>query len=169
MNKTLLAVATALIFAGSADTAFARHHHHRHHHRIRHAAHVVAADTRHAAHVVKEEVKEGVNRVTTDDNDEGMRWDETHYRMTQPHVYTTVTPYTGPAYVAPTGYHYTRYVYGSTLPAGYYGDTYYITDYQTYNLPPPPDGYRWNRVGNDVYLVETTDGKIRDAVYDLFH
>ena len=169
MNKTMLALAAALIFAGSADTAFARHHHHRHHHRIRHAAHVVKEDTMHAAHVVKEEVKEGVDRVTTDDNDDNTRWDETHYRRTQPHVYVTVHPYSGPVYVAPTGYHYTRYVAGTNLPSGYYGDPYYINDYQTYYLPPPPDGYRWTRVGNDVYLVETTDGKIRDAVYDLFH
>jgi Ni/Co efflux regulator RcnB len=154
MNKTMLALATALVFAGSATTASA-HRHHRHHR------------MHHAAQVVKEDVDRAVDRVTTDDNDE--HWDTTHFRMTQPHVYTTVTPYSGPAYVAPTGYHYTRYVAGSSLPAGYYGDTYYVTDYQTYNLPPPPEGYRWNRVGNDVYLVETTSGRIRDAVYDLFH
>src|SRR4249919_2105222 len=113
MNKTLLALATALIFAGSADTAFARHHHHRHHHRIRHAAHVVKEDTIHAAHVVKEETKEAVDRVTTDDNDDNSRWDNTRFHMTHPHVYTTVHPYSGPVYVQPTGYHYTRYVAGT--------------------------------------------------------
>ena len=157
MNKTMLALATALIFAGAASTASARHHHYRHHHRLHHAA-----------QVVKQDVDKVVDRVTTDDNDDNSHWDRTHYHMTQPHVYTTVQPYSGPVYVGPTGYHYTRYVAGSSLPAGYYGDPYYI-EYQTYNLPPPPEGYKWTRVGNDVYLVETTDGKIRDAVYDLFH
>jgi Ni/Co efflux regulator RcnB len=150
MNKTMLALATALIFAGAATTASA----HRHHHPMQQ---------------VEQGVDHAVDRMTTDDNDENARWDTTHYRMTQPHVYTTVQPYSGPAYVEPTGYHYTRYVAGTSLPSGYYGDPYYISDYQTYSLPAPPDGYRWNRVGNDVYLVETTDGKVRDAVYDLFH
>ena len=148
MNKTLLALATALIFAGSASTAFAEEHH--------------------PVQKVKEGVEKVVDRVTTDDADDASRWDTTHFRMTHPHIYTTITPYRGPVYVQPTGYRYTRYVVGTPLPAGYYGDTYYI-EYQPYNLPPPPDGYRWNRVGNDVYLVQTTSGMIRDAVYDLFH
>jgi Ni/Co efflux regulator RcnB len=30
-------------------------------------------------------------------------------------------------------------------------------------------GYRWNRVGNDVYLVETNNGLIAEVVYSLFH
>ena len=148
MNKTLLALATSLLFAGSASTALAEEHH--------------------PIQKTKQAVEKVVDRITTDDNDDNARWDETHFQRTRPHVYTTVHPYSGPVYVAPTGYHYTRYVAGTSLPAGYYGDPYYI-DYQTYYLPPPPAGYRWNRVGNDVYLVETTNGLIADIVYSLFH
>ena len=33
---------------------------------------------------------------------------------------------------------------------------------------PPPQGYRWNRVGNDVYMVSIRDGLIAQAVYSLF-
>ena len=29
-------------------------------------------------------------------------------------------------------------------------------------------GYRWNRVGNDVYMVSTRDGMVAEAVYSLF-
>lgn len=61
-----------------------------------------------------------------------------------------------------------RYRVGSYLPASYYGDPYYV-DYVQYNLTPPPYGYRWNRVGNDVYLISTTDGHVSVAMYDYFH
>ena len=155
MNKTMLALATALVIAGSAAPVFAEEHH-------------PVEKVKEVGREVKNDVKKVVDRITTDDNDDGSRWDRTRFHMTRPHVYTTVHPYTGPVYVAPVGYHYTRYNVGTSLPAGYYGDTYYI-DYKTYYLPPPPDGYRWTRVGNDVYLVRTTSGMIRDAVYDLFH
>ena len=57
--------------------------------------------------------------------------------------------------------------YGYVRGDGYYGDVYYV-DYQPYGLAPPPQGYRWNRVGNDVYLVSVRDGLIAQAVYSLF-
>jgi Ni/Co efflux regulator RcnB len=73
--------------------------------------------------------------------------------------------YVEPAYVEPAGY--VRYGIGANLPAAYMDDDYYV-DYQTYGLAAPPDGYHWNRVGNDVYLV-SYDGLIVDVRYDLFH
>jgi Ni/Co efflux regulator RcnB len=70
-------------------------------------------------------------------------------------------------YHAPAGYRYARYSYGTRLPRNYWGNSYYV-DYQPYGLSAPPMGYRWNRVGNDVYLVSTRDGLIAQAVYSLF-
>lgn len=75
--------------------------------------------------------------------------------------------FAGPSYVQPRDYRYARYDSGARLPKGYWGDGYYV-DYQTYRLAPPPAGYRWNRVGNDVYLVSVRDGLIAEAVYSLF-
>jgi len=75
--------------------------------------------------------------------------------------------YAGSAYHAPRGYRYARYSYGTRLPSGYWGSNYYV-DYQPYGLARPPAGYRWNRVGNDVYMVSTRDGMIADIVYSLF-
>jgi Ni/Co efflux regulator RcnB len=75
--------------------------------------------------------------------------------------------FVGSRYVAPRGYSYTRYAYGSRLPTGYWGNNYYV-DYQPYGLAQPPSGYRWNRVGNDVYMVSTRNGLIAEAVYSLF-
>lgn len=73
----------------------------------------------------------------------------------------------GPRYYAPRDYRYARYTYGSRLPRGYWGDRYYV-DYRPYGLAPPPRGYRWNRVGRDVYLVSVRDGLIVEAIYSLF-
>ena len=83
-------------------------------------------------------------------------------------VYTSPQRYYGPRYNEPYGYIHSRWSVGSYLPYGYYGHSYYI-DYQPYGLSPPPYGYRWNRVGNDVYLVSIRNGLIAEVVYDLFH
>ena len=66
--------------------------------------------------------------------------------------------------VEPVGY--VRYNVGGTLPVAYISESSYI-DYAPYGLAAPPYGYRWNRVGNDVYLV-SGDGVILDVRYDLF-
>jgi Ni/Co efflux regulator RcnB len=57
---------------------------------------------------------------------------------------------------------------GNRLPSTYYGPTY-VVDYRRYRLPPPPSGCRWVRVENDVYLVHSASGLIRDALYQLFY
>jgi Ni/Co efflux regulator RcnB len=75
--------------------------------------------------------------------------------------------YTAPRYAAPMGYAYNRWNVGTRLPYGYYGSRYYI-DYRPYGLAAPPYGYRWNRVGNDAYLVSTTNGLIAEVIYSLF-
>lgn len=82
-------------------------------------------------------------------------------------TYQARTRYQGPRYIAPRGYHEYRYRVGARLPSGYWGNAYYI-DYRPYGLAPPPYGYRWNRVGNDVYLVSTRDGLIAEVIYSLF-
>ncbi len=71
-------------------------------------------------------------------------------------------------YYAPRGYRYVRYNVGSRLPMNYYGTRYYV-DHRSYGLAPPPRGYRWNRVGNDVYLVSINNGIVRQVVYSLFY
>jgi Ni/Co efflux regulator RcnB len=82
--------------------------------------------------------------------------------------YTATRMYSAPRYYAPSGYTYNnRWNVGSRLPSSYYGSRYYI-DYRPYGLAAPPYGYRWNRVGNDAYLVSTANGLIGEIVYSLF-
>jgi Ni/Co efflux regulator RcnB len=71
-------------------------------------------------------------------------------------------------YMAPRNYSYRQYQVGSRLPMGYYGSSHYVSS-SPYGLQQPPRGYRWNRVGNDVYLVNTTNGVIRNVIYSLFY
>lgn len=60
-----------------------------------------------------------------------------------------------------------RFEVGANLPIGYYGTPTHV-DHRLYGLRPPPYGYRWNRVGNNAYLVSATDGLITDVIYNLF-
>ena len=57
---------------------------------------------------------------------------------------------------------------GTRLPSVYYAPGY-VVDHQRYRLPIPPAGFRWVRVENDVYLVHSASGLIRDALYQLFY
>jgi len=202
MNKTVLALATALVLTGGlANPAFAKHGNgdghgngnshgdgngngqgngHGHGNGNGHADHGYAgepysghkykkngvrSDTHWDRSVVHDSDHDGIaNHYDNVDN----RWDKTRFRYDQRSVYWAVRPYSGPRYVEPSGYRYNRWVAGASLPPGYYGDSYYV-DYRPYNLPPPPYGYRWNRVGNDVYLVQTNNGLISEVVYSLFH
>jgi Ni/Co efflux regulator RcnB len=86
-------------------------------------------------------------------------------RYSPRYVVASTTTY-APAYVEPYAYT-TRYSVGSYLPQPYYNSAYYI-DYRPYGLAPPPYGYAWARVGNDVYLVSTSNGLIADVNYSMF-
>jgi Ni/Co efflux regulator RcnB len=93
-------------------------------------------------------------------DDRNGRWDNRNHMAHQ--------RYHGGRYVEPRYFRYSRYDIGSRLPVGYYGNSYYI-DYRPYGLMAPPRGYRWNRVGNDVYLISIADGLVRDVIYSLFY
>ncbi|HET6604609.1 MAG TPA: RcnB family protein [Xanthomonadaceae bacterium] len=87
-------------------------------------------------------------------------WDRRHYvakhRYRAPH-----------RYVRPRGYYSHSWRPGYYLPSGYYSHTYYV-DHYNYGLQPPPYGYRWVRVDNDVVLVALASGLIANVMYDIF-
>ena len=72
-------------------------------------------------------------------------------------------------YNRPDGYTSQRWDIGNRLPSGYYAPNYYVDDYRQYRLQAPPSGYRWVRVDNDVYMVQTRSGLVQDILYGLFH
>ena len=172
MKMSLLAAATALMLLGTAGTASAKNGngngngngsgkgHKGEAHAMRHA------DAR--DHVYRD--CDGRVRAHHDNRDKkGKDCDDRHNRFDDRDVlvHNARRTFEGPRYIAPRDYRYVRYDSGARLPQGYYGDSYYV-DYQPYDLAPPPQGYRWNRVGNDVYMVSVRDGLIAQAVYSLF-
>jgi Ni/Co efflux regulator RcnB len=68
----------------------------------------------------------------------------------------------------PPGYYYRHWGYGQRLPWGWFGPQWYIDDFDDYDLPPPPWGYAWVRMGPDALLVNIGSGLIVEAVYGLF-
>ncbi|HKR37307.1 MAG TPA: RcnB family protein [Steroidobacteraceae bacterium] len=72
-------------------------------------------------------------------------------------------------YVRPSGYYYRSWRYGDHLPRAYYGRRYVVNDYYAYRLRPPPRGYYWVRVDNDVVLASIASGLVVSAVFGIFH
>jgi Ni/Co efflux regulator RcnB len=72
-------------------------------------------------------------------------------------------------YVRPSGYYYRSWRYGDHLPRAYYGRRYIVSDYYAYRLLPPPRGYYWVRVDNDVVLAAIASGLVVQAVYGIFY
>ena len=57
-----------------------------------------------------------------------------------------------------------RWARGQRLPDTYLQQTYYVRDYNTYHLAPPPNGYVWVRPyqdSNDYYMVQAATGLIQ--------
>ncbi|HKT54763.1 MAG TPA: RcnB family protein, partial [Caulobacteraceae bacterium] len=66
------------------------------------------------------------------------------------------------------GYYYRRWAYGDRLPWGWFRAQWWIDDYWFYDLPVPPFGYEWVRVGPDALLVDIYTGEVVEVVPDLF-
>jgi Ni/Co efflux regulator RcnB len=71
------------------------------------------------------------------------------------------------AYRPPQGYRHHQWRTGERLPVAYRATPYRI-DYRTYRLPPPPRGYYYTRVDNDVVLTAAASGLIASVIVDLF-
>jgi Ni/Co efflux regulator RcnB len=71
-------------------------------------------------------------------------------------------------YVYPAGYRSYAWRVGERLPPSYRGSMYYV-DYRPYGLAPPPYGYHWVRVGNDVVLMAIATGIIAEVLHDIFY
>lgn len=61
-----------------------------------------------------------------------------------------------------------RWGYGEILPPVWFGPEYLIADWWDYDLPAPPPGYDWVRVGDDAVLVDEYTGRIVQVVRGLF-
>ena len=72
------------------------------------------------------------------------------------------------AYRAPYGYYARAWGFGDFLPRGWFGEDYWIGDFLDYDLPYPPPGYEWVRVGGDAIMVDRFTGRIVQVVRGIF-
>ena len=72
------------------------------------------------------------------------------------------------AYRPPYGYYVRTWGYGDFLPRGWYGQDYWIGDFLDYDLPYPPPGYEWVRVGGDALMIDRFTGRIVQVVRGIF-
>ena len=74
-----------------------------------------------------------------------------------------------PSYHRPSGWYYRRWTYGQILPSLFWASQYWLNDYISYDLPPPPPGAVWVRYGNDAILIDRYSGEIITVQYDVFY
>ncbi len=71
-------------------------------------------------------------------------------------------------YAPPPGWHYQPWNYGQVLPAAYWNQPYWLTNYSQYGLQPPPYGYVWVQNGPDALAVDSYSGTILQVIRGLF-
>lgn len=76
--------------------------------------------------------------------------------------------YRAAAYHRPSGYEHRYWDRGDQLPPAYRAERYRVVNYNYYRLPPPPRGYYYTRVDNDVLLTAAATGIIASVIVDLF-
>ena len=110
-----------------------------------------------------------------DNRDDNRDWDRrrgerppTWQRGRYPPVYQSHQRFRMGGYRAPSGFYSRAWGFGEILPRALYGDNYRIGDFWTYDLPYPPPGYAWVRVGSDALLIDAYTGRIVQVVRYLF-
>jgi len=74
-----------------------------------------------------------------------------------------------PSYRRPAGWYDHRWSFGEFLPTAFWARDYWLSDYSSYDLPPPPYGAVWVRVGNDALLVDEESGEVITVEYSVFY
>lgn len=92
------------------------------------------------------------------------RWDGKRY----PHSYNSRHRYRGHYWVAPVGFYVRSWAFGDYLPSGWFAPNYRILDWWLYDLPIPPPGFDWVRVGPDALLVDNYSGRVVQVVRFVF-
>ena len=73
-----------------------------------------------------------------------------------------------PAYVSPRGLPSPRVSSGAQLAPAFYGPSYRIEHFGSYNLPSPGADQHYIRYRNDVLLVNVRSGRVIRVIRDFF-
>jgi Ni/Co efflux regulator RcnB len=85
-----------------------------------------------------------------------------------PHSFHSARRYHIGAYRRPPHFYTHVWSFGEFLPGTWFGPDYLIDEWWDYDLPAPPPGYDWVRVGDDALLVDEYTGRIVQVVRNLF-
>jgi Ni/Co efflux regulator RcnB len=85
-----------------------------------------------------------------------------------PHSFHSARRYRVGPYYRPPHYYAHVWTFGEILPGAWYATDYLIDDWWNYDLPEPPPGFDWVRVGDDALLVDQYTGQIVQVVRELF-
>lgn len=80
---------------------------------------------------------------------------------------TSKKHYDAAAFVAPSGYTYSRFSVGQRVPHELIGVQ--LNDYSNYALVTPPSGLEWIRNGRDALLIDANTGEVIQADNDVFN
>jgi len=83
-----------------------------------------------------------------------LREDWRDYRRSNPQAFRRG------GYQGPRGYAYRPVQPGYRFQPGYYGQRYWINDWQRYRLARPYAGQRYIRYGNDAVLIDARSGRV---------
>jgi len=92
------------------------------------------------------------------------RWDRNRF----PPVYASHHRFRVGPYHRPYGWFVRSWAFGDFLPNGWFAPDYWIDDFWDYDLPYPPPGLHWVRVGDDALLVDDYSGRVLQVVRDIF-
>ncbi len=95
----------------------------------------------------------------------GRVWQGRDYR----HNWNAERRYRVGGYDWPRGWGYRRYSYGQFLPSIFFGEDYWLDDWNEFDLAPPPPGTVWVRYGPDAVLVDEYTGEVIQVVYGMFY
>jgi Ni/Co efflux regulator RcnB len=100
--------------------------------------------------------------------DFGQRRDYRNFRNYHQN-YRASRRFRAPAYRRPPGFYARRWSWGETLPFSFWARDYWLNDFSVYDLPPPPYGAVWVRVGDDALLIDRDTGEIIEVEYGVFY
>lgn len=98
----------------------------------------------------------------------GQRRDYSNYRNYHRN-FRAERRFRAPSYRRPSGWYSHRWTWGETLPISFWARDYWLMDFGAYDLPPPPFGAVWVRVGDDALLIDQDSGEIIEVDYGVFY
>lgn len=71
-------------------------------------------------------------------------------------------------YRAPYGYYARAWGFGDFLPRPWFERSYWLLNFLDFDLPYPPPGFVWVRVGPDAIMIDEYSGRIVQVVHGIF-